>query len=160
MKWFILCKCLEDVKKRYHELIKKHHPDIGGDTATMAEINNQYEIAFERLKNVRRAATGETYNKESNETAAEYRDIIEGLLHIPGIMIEIIGTWIWITGETKPVKEELKKVGFAFSAKKAAWYWHSEEYSKRRGKNYTMDDLRQKWGSMEVEKQELKQVAG
>lgn len=159
MEWFAGCTCIEEAKKRYQELIKKYHPDLGGDTATMAAINVEFETVFVRLKNTHRSANGETYQKESNESFAEYQQILEILIHIPNVKIEIIGSWIWVTGDTRPVKEVLKEAGFQFSGKKAAWYWHAGEYHKRHGKNYSMDDLRGKWGTQEVEKEEYKAVS-
>lgn len=34
----------DGVKKRYRELARKHHPDMGGSTAKMAELNRAMEI--------------------------------------------------------------------------------------------------------------------
>jgi len=34
----------EDVKKQYHFLAKKNHPDLGGDPARMEMINNAYTL--------------------------------------------------------------------------------------------------------------------
>jgi preprotein translocase subunit Sec63 len=41
--FFKNCTSLDEVKKRYKELALKHHPDRGGDTATMQKINAEYE---------------------------------------------------------------------------------------------------------------------
>ena len=35
-----------EIKNEYRRLAKLHHPDLGGDTATMQEINLQYESAL------------------------------------------------------------------------------------------------------------------
>jgi len=37
------CISLDEVKKRYKELALKHHPDQGGETAMMQQINAEYE---------------------------------------------------------------------------------------------------------------------
>ena len=42
MKYFNDCKTHEEAKVKYRKLCKEHHPDIGGNTETMAEINKQY----------------------------------------------------------------------------------------------------------------------
>jgi len=43
-KWFTGCSTANDIKKRYRELSKKHHPDMpGGNTRTFQEINAEYE---------------------------------------------------------------------------------------------------------------------
>ena len=36
----------EEIKARYKELAKKFHPDLGGDTETMKEINSQYDTVL------------------------------------------------------------------------------------------------------------------
>ncbi len=41
--YFKDCYTMADAKQRRGELSKKYHPDIGGDTKTMAEINRQYD---------------------------------------------------------------------------------------------------------------------
>lgn len=33
---------IEDIKKRFRELAKKHHPDVGGDSTKMVEILDAY----------------------------------------------------------------------------------------------------------------------
>jgi DnaJ-class molecular chaperone len=40
--YFSKCSTVEEVKSLYRTLAKQHHPDLGGDTATMQEINSQY----------------------------------------------------------------------------------------------------------------------
>jgi hypothetical protein len=70
-----------------------------------------------------------------------------------GIEIELIGSWIWITGNTFPVRGMLKNEGYKFSHSKAVWYWHKGEYFKKSGKLMSMDDMRDAWGSEKVESQ-------
>ena len=43
MNYFENISSLEQLKKQYKELALQHHPDRGGDTEIMKEINNQYE---------------------------------------------------------------------------------------------------------------------
>jgi len=43
---------LEDIKKAYRELVKIHHPDKGGDTKVMLEINAAWEILKKKHKNL------------------------------------------------------------------------------------------------------------
>ncbi len=144
---------LQDLKNLYRELAKKHHPDHGGDTKTMQQINNEFEYLFNTLPKTK----GE---KTSEQTATDYIKVVENIIHIPDIKIEIIGTWIWITGNTRPVKEELKKAGFKFAPKKTAWYWHGQKkYRKRSKKKLSMEEIRNLYGSEELEKKERKKIA-
>jgi curved DNA-binding protein CbpA len=45
MKWFNDCQTLEEVKAQYKKLAKQYHPDLGGDTSTMQQINTEYAFA-------------------------------------------------------------------------------------------------------------------
>jgi predicted adenine nucleotide alpha hydrolase (AANH) superfamily ATPase len=35
-------KTLQEIKQQYHKMIKKHHPDKGGDSNKFIEIQNSY----------------------------------------------------------------------------------------------------------------------
>lgn len=49
MKWFNNPETLEDLKKQYKKLAFQNHPDRGGKTSDMQEINAEYEALFSRL---------------------------------------------------------------------------------------------------------------
>jgi curved DNA-binding protein CbpA len=51
-KYFNNPQTLEELKKQYRELAMKHHPDKGGNTATMQEVKNEYDHLFEILKDI------------------------------------------------------------------------------------------------------------
>ena len=77
--YFSKAKTIEDVKQLYKKLARDLHPDCnpGKDTtAEFQEMSRQYEEAYNRLKNVHRNTDGETYEKETTQTASEYADII------------------------------------------------------------------------------------
>ena len=143
---------LEELKAQYRRLAMIHHPDVGGDTETMKAVNNEYDQLFPRLKNTHRNAAGETYTKETAETADQYRDIINALirLRMDGVEIEIIGCFIWVSGNTKPYKDDIKALGFKWSTNKTAWYHSPPDYRKRSRKDYTMGDIRNMFGSARV----------
>ena len=124
----------------------KHHPDHGGDTATMAAINNEYEARFTILKNQHNATADEKH--QTTETPEEFINIINTLIKFPGIIVELCGAWLWISGDTKPIKEDLKACGCRWSNNKKMWYWHHPEEGVRwhKGKS-TMTDIRNKYGS-------------
>lgn len=50
MKYFSGVNSLEALKAAYKRLALENHPDRGGDTAVMQEINSEYDAAFARLK--------------------------------------------------------------------------------------------------------------
>ena len=152
MKWFNNPQTLEELKKQYKQFALKHHPDIGGNLKDMQEINSEYDKLFKELKNIHRSAEGKTYTakEETTETANDFKNIIDSLINIDGINIEICGSWIWITGNTLPHKDKLKELKFKWSKSKNAWYFHNDGYKKRNNKNFTLDEIRDLYGSESV----------
>ena len=63
------------------------------------------------------------------------------------IEIEVIGCFVWLTGNTKPYKDKLKALKFQWHTKKIAWYLKPEDYRKRSHKNYDLDTIRSIYGS-------------
>ena len=56
---------LEEIKKAYRKLVKIHHPDKGGDSAVMLEINSAWEILKKKHKdlNFNKANNSKVYNQ-------------------------------------------------------------------------------------------------
>lgn len=146
--YFEACKTIEDVKSTYKKLAKQLHPDCGGGSQEQfVEMSRQYEIAFNSLKNTFRNAEGETYTKENNETYDEFKDIIDRIIFFEDVKIEIIGTWIWCSENTRPYASELKSLGFHWCKNKQAWAFHKEPFVKRSRSKNSLDDIRNKYGS-------------
>ena len=158
MRYFTECITAEELKKAYHRAATKLHPDNGGNEEEFKAMQADYEKAFELLKNVHMNAEGETYRKETTETAADFMDIIEKIIHFDGVKVEIIGSWIWLTGNTMAYKDEIKAAGFFWSKSKKAWYFNGDTQKTRRRGRYSMNGLREKWGSVEVEKKEQQRL--
>ena len=160
MKYFSECKTIEDVKSLYRKLAMKLHPDCGGSAQAFTEMSAEYKVAFERLKNVFRNKDGETYEKENTtENPEMFKDIIDKIIHFEDVKIEIIGTWIWVSGNTRPYADELKSLNFHWCRNKVAWSFHTEPFKRRRGKNTTLDDIRRKYGTAEIKTQSRARLA-
>ena len=158
MKFFSDCKTIDEVKSLYKKLALENHPDRGGDTATMQAINTEYAYACARLAKGA-GLTDEQADREI-KLSEEYRQAIEKIIHLPGILIEIVGNWIWVTGDTKPVRQTLKEAGFFYASKKVAWYYRSEWF-KTRGNGAPLEQIRRKYGSETIrshEKTKLEQA--
>lgn len=145
MKWFNECKTVDEVKTTYKKLAKEFHPDLGGDTATMQEINKEY--AFASAKAIKGGNLSEEEKENEIRFSEEYRQAIEKIIHLQGITIEIVGYWIWVTGNTFAVKADLKMAGFLFASKKLAWYFRTGEYKVNKGGKKSLDEIRAKYGS-------------
>ena len=159
MKYFTNCKTAEELKKEYRKLAKQLHPDLGGDTEEFKIMQNEYEIMWERLKNIHTNSNGETYTKETTETPQEFINIINVLTSLTDIYIEICGSWLWITGNTKVHKEVLKNLKFRYAHKKQAWYYHTEPYRKKSKRELTLDEIRDMFGSQQYKTKAEKELA-
>lgn len=147
-KYFGNCETIEDVKAEFKKWAKKLHPDCGGDEAEFVKMKAEYDEVFEALKYTFRNAQGATYTKETTDENAEaYAEVVLKMMKMEGVKVELIGTWLWATGATKAYKDELKALGFKWSAKKCAWSWHSSPYYRHSRRKTTMDDIRRTYGT-------------
>ena len=146
MKYLNNIRTLEQLKKEYHAWALKLHPDHGGDLEAMKVLNNEYDVLFARVKDFHTNKGGEIYEKKTDESPAEFKEIIEKLLKLPEIKITVIGSFIWVEGNTRPVKDELKSMGFRFHAQKLNWYKAPAGYRKHNGNKYSMDEIKNMFG--------------
>lgn len=144
--YFTNCRNLDELKKEYRRLAMKHHPDHGGDTETMQAINSAYESRFEQLKKQHNATAEE--GKQTTEAPEEFINIINALVKLPGLIVELCGSWLWISGETMKNKDALKAAGCRWSSSKKMWYWRHQEDGAHwsRGRK-SIDAIRIKYGS-------------
>lgn len=147
-KWFRNCKTAEEGKARYRELVRKYHPDNGYTGNEIKEIN------VESHKNIHATKEGQTYTSKTStrETAQDFIDIISKLSNLPGIEVELCGSWLWISGNTHPVKSQLCTFGCRWSKSKNKWYWTKDDLSnKARYKKPSMEYIRMRYRSQEIE---------
>ena len=157
-KYFENISTLEELRKLYKELLKLHHPDNGGNVSEMQEINSEYDRMFKILKdqhennNTNQANINTDYNSMKYDFAEDekLREILNKIIHFNNIDIELIGAWIWLSGNTYAHKKELKELGFRWASQKKMWYWHSEAFRKKSHKTLSMDDIRNYYGSTNV----------
>lgn len=150
--YFHDCNDQKAIKTRFRELVMIHHPDRGGDTATMQEINAQYEAAM------RASYTADEKTAESVEWWMEQEQAMMEILAklaanglADALTIELMGVWLWVSGDTKPHKEALKESGLFWSKQKSAWYWRSPAHRmpRRNAPNKSLDELRAGFGSQQ-----------
>ena len=143
------------LKDAFREAAMKYHPDHGGDAELMKLVNAAYDL----LKKCTwtpyeaRAAGRETPLTETIQA------VWDQVKHFPGINGEVIGSWLWISGDTKQYKEQLKNAGFKWSKNKVAWYFHTGGYRKRSKHDWSMDHLRNIWGTSDLEPETADSIA-
>lgn len=135
---------IDDIKAQYRALAIANHPDMGGSVEAMAEINAEFADLCKRYGSVHKAANGSTYETEETERPEEFISIIDALIRL-GVDIKIVGAWIWVSGNTYECKEELKAMGFCWSAKHKEWY-KAPANAKYRRTNKSMKQIEAKYG--------------
>ena len=151
LKWFKGCNTIDEVKKMYRKLAMQFHPDVCKNENAerdMKSINLEYEVVFKIIEKNLTPEQQKQYNKAGHNVNDGYREQVNKIIHIPNIIIEICGSWLWISGDTKPVKNLIKAAGFYWATKKKEWYWRPEEYKQVfNKKSMPKSHIRQKYGS-------------
>lgn len=149
MNFFENVRTLDELRKEYRRLAMIYHPDKGGSTILMQELNDRYERLSKKLINSN-PEFSEAKKEWEQQVSEDIRDMLDHIIFLKGVDIEVIGSWIWITGNTFQVRVTLKNAGFNFSHQKCAWYWHKGEYRKKNGTLKSLEEVRQFWGSRKV----------
>ena len=138
---------INEAKKVYKSLAKKLHPDVGGSEEEFKLLNAIYNDFIEN----------KIYFSNDFKIDLDLEKIISQILHFENITIELVGSWIWLSGDTKEIKDKLKELGFKWASKKKMWY-----YGEMKGKSHgekSLDEIKDKYGSKTFKKKENEKLA-
>ena len=158
---FSNCQTLEEAKGLYKALARENHPDVGGDLRTMQEINAEYADFLQNFAKGEARTRQTSAHAENRKSAADFHDLdqvgeqirtmIEFALNLEGVEIELMGLWVWLTGNTKAHKDTFKAWNEAhaekwkWSPKKTAWYFAGVPTFNH--KETTLEEIRNAYGS-------------
>ena len=133
---------IEELKKKFKTLAFKLHPDRGGDTENFKILNNEYTELFEIYKRK------STNFKEKNENVNSFISIINELIKVDNINIEIIGTWIWVSGKgTYGIKDKLlNELHFFYSGKHKCYMYNGEKKKTMYKNKWKKNDIENHYG--------------
>ena len=131
MMYFDFCTNLNELKSEYRKLALKNHPDRGGKVEVMAKINNDYDQALKRISVNDFNVDDTTKTVNFDDLDDGFREVIQSLINLEGVNIELCGSWVWISGNTKQYKKILKESGCFWAPNKKLWYWRPKESAVR-----------------------------
>lgn len=133
------------IKKAYRKASSKYHPDKGGSNEMMKAVNDAYDT----LKGF--SASSKETESESVKGEDSYPDdlneALNAVLVLDGLIVEICGIWVWVTGDTMKHKEALKAAGFKWAKKKLAWHFRPADYKSKGRGSWGLDKIREEHGS-------------
>ncbi len=154
--YFNDCKTVQDTKTTYRFLAFKFHPDTGGDKETMQEINELYHLKLKSFDGAKFVGFDKKdhYYRYNHDVEQELMNKIQELLglRLDGVTIELVGIWIWIHGDTKTHKDQLKKAKCQWHSKRNMWYFRKFSY-RRKYSGAAFDTLHMMYGSNVYEEQ-------
>lgn len=131
----------EIIKQAYRKASMKYHPDRNPSGKEMMQLINS---AYEAIKN---------FSGKAEIASSNYSQLLSQALNQIinfGLHIEICGAWVWVSGNTKLYKEQLKAAGFKWASKKQQWYYRPDDYKSKARGTWSMDQIRSKYGSQDV----------
>lgn len=139
---------INEAKRIYKELAKLCHPDTDlGDTESFKILNEIYNDYLENGIVI----------SEDMEFDLELEKIISQILYYEDLIIEVVGSWIWLDGNTKDIREHLKELGFKWRSKKKLWSYG--QMKRRNPNNISMDDIKNKYGCKTVKTEGRRKVS-
>ena len=120
----------DEVKNMYNTLAKEHHASL----TMMAIINAEYHIKLQSRNGQRNGKHTYYYNAHNEQAAIMHLQtcLESGIFgHMNGVEINIVGTWIWVYGDTYPQRAPLAGLGFARDYKRRMWYWKPSNEHQR-----------------------------
>lgn len=129
------------VKIAYKEAALKYHPDRNPAGAEMMQAVN---AAYQVLKDF----TGKLEFERGHGYGDELATALNAVINLSGLVVEVCGSWVWISGNSKEHKETLKEAGFKWAPKKKMWHFRpASDMTRRRTTEFSMDQIREKHGS-------------
>ena len=138
---------INEAKKVYKTLAKKLHPDVGGSEEEFKILNSVYNDFIEH----------KIYFSNDFKIDLDLEKIISQILHFENITIELVGSWIWLSGDTKSIKDNLKELNFKWASKKKMWYYG--EMKGRNPKEKSLEEIKSKYGCETLRTKEKEKIA-
>lgn len=151
-----------EIKKAYKVCSLKYHPDRNpAEAETMKLVN----LAYDFLRGLKIDPITQTDGFVKNDYSEAFNNVLNALFELQkgfDITIEICGNWVWVHGSTKEIAAKLGRkeggLGCYFSRKKTAWYYRPAEYKSASRKSHSMEEIRERHGSVKAAKSNVNKL--
>jgi len=145
LQFFINCKDLSELKGSFKQFSKLLHPDVnhGLSDVYFKEMSNDYDSYYIPLKKAHLKDNAKKYNnssfdedniKEDDLKDDRFKKAIVELLKKENVKIVMRGVYMWISGDTYQIREQLKQLGFFYSSGKKEWFLPDSKSFKKDGR--------------------------
>lgn len=150
----------EIIKIAYRQACKKYHPDRNPAGLEMMKLIN---AAYDALQDVINGApfdksVGREYKEGSENYGEEINKALSAIINL-GLTIEVCGSWVWVSGNTKLYRDTLKAAGFKWAPKKSMWHFRPADYKSFNRGAWDMDKIRETHGSQIIKNKPFHQLA-
>jgi hypothetical protein len=140
---FFGCSSIEEIQLRFDELSKVF--------ADQDEILQILKSEYSTLMNVLSASESKSVEIEKENVAVTAKIIeLKAKINPEGLRLELIGSWVWVSGATFDIKDSLKSLGFRYSPDKKNWFWRASENRARNARPLPFEKIRELYGASVV----------
>lgn len=77
----------------------------------------------------------------------DFPEVLDQLVRLKELDLEMIGSWLWVSGYTWKYKDQLKDLGLQFAPDKKLWYFRPADERSGNSSPMPIDLIREKYGS-------------
>ncbi|OIV47296.1 molecular chaperone DnaJ [Sodalis sp. TME1] len=138
----------KDIKAAYKKLALKYHPDRHPELGVelMKAVNAAFDFLIHNLEKIN---TCQSENENSRYNYCEELErVLSQLNSLAGIVFEVIGNWVWVSGDTRMHKDILKEIGYKWASKKKQWFYRPEEHKSRwNNREHSIEEIKEMYGT-------------
>lgn len=140
--YFTKCNTIDEAKNEFRKLCLILHPDKGGNASDFIAMYNEFK-AFK---------PSQRKENEAEFNADAFYDLVQKFEGFEGLIINFVGSFIWLEGNTIQHKDSLKAIkleGFKplyWAKLKKAWFYSPLEYKKKSGKLVDLSEIKSRYG--------------